>query len=114
MTAERQCILVAVSPASQPKLHALLDGCEADYVESYREASAAVGRRRYDVAIVGLHFGESRMFDFVSEIRRLQPWARVVCIQGTAGQLGDDYVSQVRTAVECIGAEGVIDLSRLS
>jgi len=114
MTDARQRVLVAVSPPSQGKLHALLEDCEADFFESYAEASAALGRRRYAAAVVGLHFGESRMFEFVREIRRQQPSARVVCIQGTAGQLSETALANARTALELLGAEGVIDLSRLS
>jgi len=107
-------ILVAVSPASQGKLHALLEGCDADYFESYPDAAEALARREYAAAIVGLHFGESRMFDFVSEVKRLRPAARVVCVQGTEGQLRPDFVARARVAVELLGAEGVIDLSRLT
>ena len=107
-------ILVAVSSPSQPKLHALLEGQDADYFDSYADAAEALGRREYEVAVVGLHFGESRMFEFVREVKRRRPEARVVCVQGTSGHLGEGVVSGLRTALELLGAEGVIDLSRLS
>lgn len=106
--------LVAVSPPSQAKLHALLEGQDADYFDSYADAAEALGRRPYATVVVGLHFGESRMFEFVREVKRRQADARVLCVQGTSGHLGDGVVSGLRTALELLGAEGVIDLSRLS
>jgi hypothetical protein len=107
-------MLVAVSPPSIGKLQALLDGCDADYFDSYGEAMEALGRGRYETVVIGLHFGESRMFDFIREVKRRQPGARVVCIQGTAGQLNEKAIDCARTALQQIGAEGVIDLSRLT
>jgi hypothetical protein len=107
-------VLVAVSPPSQHKLHALFDGCQADYFESYADATAALARCQYAAVVVGLHFGESRMFEFIRDARRLQQRVRVVCIQGTAGHLGESALASARTAAGLLGAEGVIDLSRLS
>lgn len=114
MQSDRHGMLVAVSPPSIGKLQALLDGCDADYFDSYGDATAVLGHRQYETAVIGLHFGESRMFDFVREVKRRQPGARVVCIQGTAGQLNEKALDCARTALQQIGAEGVIDLSRLS
>ena len=109
-----QAMLVAVSHPSQDKLRALLDGHQADYFDSYVDAARALGERSYAAAVVGLHFGESRMFDFVSEVKRRQPEARVICVQGTAGHLGEGVLAGLRGSLELLGAEGVIDLSRLS
>ena len=114
MDRDRHGILVAVSPPSIGKLQALLEGCDADYFDSYGEATDVLGHRQYETVVIGLHFGESRMFEFVREVKRRQPGARVVCIQGTAGQLHDTALLAARTALQQIGAEGVIDLSRLS
>src|SRR4051812_5605290 len=111
---ETHRVLVAVSPPSQGKLRALLEECEADFFESYGEATAALERRSYSSAVVGLHFGEPRMFDFVREVKRRQSAARIVCVQGTAGQLREGALASARTALQLLGAQGVIDLSRLS
>ena len=107
-------ILVAVSPPSQPKLHALLEDSEADFFESYPDAERALDHHRYAAAVVGLHFGESRMFDFVREVKSRQPWARVLCVQGTAGQLGPGAVTSLAPALEALGVEGPVDLSKLT
>ncbi len=114
MESERHGVLVAVSPPSIGKLQALLDGCDADYFDSYADAARALAERPYEAVVIGLHFGESRMFDFLREVRRHQPGARAICIQGTAGQLNETAIDCVRTALQQIGAQGVIDLSRLS
>ncbi|MGE5640043.1 MAG: hypothetical protein ACM30H_08100 [Clostridia bacterium] len=114
MHTERHGILVAVSPPSLGKMHALLEGCDADYFDSYGDALGALGEKQYETVVIGLHFGESRMFDLVREVKRRQPGARVLCIQGTAGQLNETAIDCARTALQQIGAEGVIDLSRLS
>jgi ActR/RegA family two-component response regulator len=114
MDSDRHGTLVAVSPPSIGKLHALLEGCDADYFDSYGNALSALGEKRYETVVIGLHFGESRMFELVREVKRRQPGARVICIQGTAGHLNETAIDCARTALQQIGAEGVIDLSRLS
>jgi len=114
MRTEHHGMLVAVSPPSIAKLRALLDGCDADYFDSYADATEVLGQRRYETVLIGLHFGESRMFDFVREVKARQPATRVLCVQGTAGQLGADMVSLLTPALEALGAEGPVDLSKLT
>src|SRR5437899_1380995 len=110
---ERSRMLVAVAPPSQAKLHALLSGSDADFFDDYRDALSALARGRYASVVVGVHFGESRMFDFVREVKKLQPGARLVCVQGITGHLGPPP-PYMAPALQALGVEGVLDLTPLS
>ena len=102
--------LVAVSPAGQETVRALLRGCDADFVTSYPEAAVALTRVHYSVVIVGLHFGESRMLDMIQLAREMEPSARIVAVTGS-GASGAGF-SGVRVAFRALGVEGPLDLTK--
>ena len=104
--------LVAVSPAGQESVRALLRGCEADFVTSYPEAAAALTRERYSVVIVGLHFGESRMLDMIGLARELEPSARIVAVTGSGVRPSEPGFAGVRVVLRALGVEGPLDLTR--
>ena len=74
--------LVAVSPAGQETVRALLRGRDVDFVTSYAEAAVALTRKHYSVVIVGLHFGrkQKRMLDMIELARELEPSAQIVTV----------------------------------
>ena len=104
-------ILVAVSPAGQPVVRAMLRGREADFVTSYAEAAATLTRRHYAVVVVGLHFGDSRMLDMIRLVHEIEPAARVVAVMGSETRLGAAALAGVQTALGTLGVEGLVDLT---
>ncbi len=68
-TAASRAVLVATIPAAAERLSHLLLGqrlvCPADLPE----AQPALSRESFALALMGVHFDESRMFDLVSSAR---------------------------------------------
>lgn len=107
-----QRVLVAAPEGAQKTLRRLFAGCEADFFDDYDLAAASLRRRNYAVAIVGLQFAESRMFDFVREARAADPTLRIVCIVGTRSHLKEASRRSLRTALQSLGVEGLLDFTR--
>ena len=109
-----QLALVAVPAPAQPVVRLALGDCRADFVFDYAQAALALGRRAYALIVVGLHFGESRMFDFVRLARAAQPSARIVAVQAEETHLGTAALLGVRTALQVLGVEGLVALAQPS
>ncbi len=72
--------LVAIPSAAQRAVRQALGPCEAQFAATYPDAAVELTRRHYSLIFVGLHFGESRMFDFIELVREMQPSARIVAL----------------------------------
>jgi hypothetical protein len=57
-------------------------------------------------------FAESQMFEFVHEVKKYQPAARVLGVRGLGVPLSDEVRSGLHTALQTVGAEGFVDLTR--
>lgn len=112
MVQEReQRALVAASMPAQKTLRRLFSGCNADFFDDYDLAVVSVRRRNYAVALVGLQFAESRMLDFVREVRSARPELRVVCVIATRSQLREASRRSCQTVLRSIGVEGLVDFT---
>ncbi len=103
--------LVAASMPAQKTLRRLFAGCNADFFDDYDLAAASLRRRNYAFTIVGLQFAESRMLDFVREVRSARPDVRVVCVIATRTQLRDASRRNTQTVLHSIGVEGLLDFT---
>lgn len=112
MTAPAPRVLVAVSQSGYGIATKLLAGCDADIVTSFEQGTQALGRQAYGYVLVGVLFAESHMFEFVQEVKQFQPAARVLGIRGLGAPISDDVRSGLHTALQTIGAEGLVDLTR--
>lgn len=112
MSAPAPRVLVAVSQSGYAIARKLLAGCDADIVTSFEQGTQALARNPYAYVLIGMLFAESHMFEFVQEVRQSQPAARVLGVRGLGAPLSDDVRSGLHTALQTIGAEGLVDLTR--
>ena len=106
-----QRVLVAAPMPAQEALRRLLVGCNADFFDDYDTAALSLRRRNYAVAIVGLQFAESRMLDFVRELRSERPEMRVVCVMATRSHLREASRRNCQTVLRSLGVEGLLDFT---
>ena len=104
--------LVAIPSAAQPTVRQALGRCEAEFAATYPDAALQLTRRHYSLIFVGLHFGESRMFDFIELVREMQPSARIVALMGLDTRLSPKALLGVRTALSAMNVEGFVDLTQ--
>lgn len=106
-----QRALIAASLPAQRTLRRLFEGCNADFFDDYEIAAASLRRRNYSVAIVGLQFAESRMLDFVGEVKSTRPSVRVVCVIATRSHLREASRRSTQVVLRTIGVEGLLDFT---
>jgi hypothetical protein len=112
MTAPAPRVLVAESQAGYAIARKLLSGCDADIVTSFNQGTQALARNPYAYVLVGVLFAESHMFEFIREVRQSQPQARVLGVRGLGVPLNDEVRSGLHTALQTVGADGLLDLTR--
>ena len=83
----------------------------AELVIGFEEGVSALKRGAYTDVVVGYLFAESRMFEFVREVRAIQPAARVLCVKAGGRSLGADVRSGLNEAARQLGCEGFFDLT---
>jgi hypothetical protein len=82
-------IFVATVPLAAERLRAILAGRRVYCARKYADAARALSRERYALAILGIYFDESRMFDVLAHARGSAKNANtpVVCVLGMRGRL---------------------------
>lgn len=112
MAAPATRVLVAVSQSGYAMAKKLLRGCDADIVTSFEEGTRALERTAYAYVVIGLLFAESHMFEFVQEVKRCQPAARVLGVRGLGAPLTEQARSGLHAALQTVGADGLVDFTR--
>jgi hypothetical protein len=104
-------ILVADAPEAIPLHHRILSPrYEVRTVIDYTAACDLV-TRDVDLVVCGVHFDDSRMFEFFSTVRR---WPKpFVCFRGLATPLLPGALHVIRLAGEVLGSAGFIDFVTL-
>jgi hypothetical protein len=105
-------VLVAVSHSGYGIAKKLLAGCDADIVTSFEQGTQALARHAYGYVLIGVLFAESHMFEFLQEVKQSQPAARVLGIRGLGAPLNEEVRSGLHAALQTVGAEGLVDLTR--
>lgn len=80
------------------------------------EAAKAIAYDGIDLVLCGLHFDESRMFDFL-RFMKADPTLKsipFVCIKAIEGKLEPTYNESIRIATQALGADGFFDLWELN
>jgi hypothetical protein len=79
-----RAVLVATVPAAAERLSRLLLGQRVVCPVNLTEAQAALSRESFALAVMGVHFDESRMFDLVSSARAspLNRDVPIICVLG--------------------------------
>jgi len=104
--------------ADVPELEDVFRSCfgaahDVTYAPSYAEALDAIAASRYDLIVVGMHFGESRMFDVI-RFTRLDGRNRstpVVAVRGLASDLAEETHRAVENAVEALGGNAFVEFT---
>ena len=89
MDSTPQPILVATVPVAAERLRAILAGHRVYCARHYAGATRLLSREQFSLAILGVYFAESRMFDLLSFARGSARNARtpVACVVGMRGRL---------------------------
>jgi hypothetical protein len=104
-------ILVADAPAAIPLHHRILaPRYEVRTVIDYT-AACDLATRDVDLVVCGVHFDDSRMFEFFSTVRRMgRPF---ICFRGLTTPLLPGALHVIRLAGEVLGSAGFIDFVAL-
>lgn len=89
MVPQSRPVLVAAVPAAVERLCRLLPDQRTVCPATLVEAQVALARERFALALIGVHFDESRMFDLISYVRAssLNRGVPIVCVLGVRRKL---------------------------
>lgn len=89
MVPQSRPVLLAAVPVAVERLCRLLPDQRTVCPANVAEAQAALARERFALAVIGVHFDESRMFDLISYARAsaLNRGVPIVCVLGVRRKL---------------------------
>jgi hypothetical protein len=98
-------ILVAVAPQAAKRIERALPDAGLCVVRSVDEATLALGQEPFRLAIFGLYFDESRMFELIplaraSALNRSTP---ILCVQGIRGRLSPPALRGLEGTIKAMG-----------
>ena len=110
----RSRILVAAVPKAAVRIERALDGEELRIVRTVEEARLALRTDPFRLAIFGVYFDESRMFELIPCARasRLNREIPILCVLGIARRLSASAVRGLEETVRAIGC-GWLDISAI-
>jgi DNA-binding response OmpR family regulator len=72
-------ILVADTPDGDRRISTILTGHDLVFVRTLREAQRMLAQGPFDLILIGVHFDDSRMFDFLRSLQGSKP--PLVCMR---------------------------------
>jgi len=104
-------ILVADVPQMDGRHSAALQGGQLAFVRTMSEAKQALAAATYDLAVIGVHFDDSQMFDLVRTIRGDAARGKlpIVCVRGRPGFTAITSRT-LEATVKALAADEFIDL----
>ena len=109
-------MLVATIPAAAERLSRLLIGQRLVCPVNLAEAQAALSRERFALAVMGVHFDESRMFDLISSAR-VSPLNRdvpIVCVLGVRRKMSKLTVHLLQETISGMSGCQFLDLTMIA
>lgn len=104
-------VIAAVSMDEQPRLRAILPGCELRFVETGSELVCALAEARCDLMIVEVHFDESAAVAALKCVLARNETFPVVCIRDVPFAKPEHAaLDALRMALGGVGAHAFIDL----
>jgi hypothetical protein len=84
-------VLIAAIPSAAQRLSRLIPDRRIVCPSTLAEAQAALARERFALAVMGVHFDESRMFDLISHARAsaLNRGVPIVCVLGVRRKMSN-------------------------
>jgi hypothetical protein len=109
-------VLIAAIPAAAERLCRLLPDQRTVCPASLAEAQAALAREPFALAIMGVHFDESRMFDLISYARasRLNRGVPIVCVLGVRRKLSTLTVHLLEETINGMSRCQFLDLTAVA
>jgi hypothetical protein len=106
---------VAAVPIAAERLRSILSGHRVFCPVDYHEAKEALSREQYALAIFGVYFDESRMFELVSFARasaanRDTP---IVAVLGIRGRLSDLIIRALEQTINSMPGTRFLDLAAI-
>jgi hypothetical protein len=113
VVAESRAVLVAAVPASAERLCRLLPGHRLIVPATLAEAQAALAREPFALAVMGVHFAESRMFDLLSFARgaALNRDVPILCVLGVRRKLSPLTVRLLEETINAMRGCAFFNLS---
>jgi DNA-binding response OmpR family regulator len=107
-------ILVADTPEADRRLSAILSGYDVVSVRTLEQAERAVDATRFDMVLVGVHFDESRMFDFLRHLQAKGTHGAcpVACTRSYRFVSPAISVEGLEIAVRALGCKLFLDLTK--
>jgi len=108
-------IFVATVPVAAQRLRAILAGHRVYCAEKYADAAHALSRERYALAILGVYFDESRMFDVLAHARASAKNATtpVVCVVGIRGRLSHLLIRSLEQTLNAMPRTAFLNLAAI-
>ena len=105
-------ILIAAAPPAAKRLQAILSGYSMTVARTVQEAQAALAAERFTLAILGVYFDESRMFDVMSYARvgTLNRDVPIVCVRGILGNISPITLRMLEQTVNALSGCEFLDL----
>jgi hypothetical protein len=105
-------VLIAAAPSAARRLQAVLAGHGSTLVRTVEEAREALAAERFALAILGVYFDESRMFDVMSYARtggrnRDVP---IVCVRGMPGSMSPVTLRMLEQTINALSGCEYLDL----
>jgi len=108
-------VLIAAVPLAAKRLQAILAGYPTTVVRTVEEAQEALAAERFALAILGVYFDESRMFDVMSYARtggrnREVP---IVCVRGIASGISPITLRMLEQTINALSGCEFLDLAAI-
>ena len=116
MVAHSRPVLVAAIPVAVERLCRLLADQRTVCPANLAEAQVALARERFALAILGVHFDESRMFDLISYARAsaLNRGVPIVCVLGVRRKLSSLTVHLLEETINGMAGCRFLDLTGIA
>jgi hypothetical protein len=108
-------VLIAAVPEAAARLRRILGAHATVVAQTLQEAQDALSRERFALAVLGVYFDESRMFDVMSSARAsaLNREVPIVCVLGLRGRLSAATVRMLQEIIDSMSACEFLNLAAI-
>jgi hypothetical protein len=108
-------ILVAAVPGAAGRLRDILAGHRVLCPATYAKATLALSREQFALAVFGVYFDESRMFELLSYARASAKNCStpVVCVLGIRGRLSDPVIRCLEQTISSMPLTTFLNLAAI-
>jgi hypothetical protein len=106
-------ILVADTPDGDRRMTTILAGHELTFVHTLGDAQRTLGREKFALILIGVHFDDSRMFDLLRHLQanRVHSGCAVICMRSQHFNSPAITIEGLEIAVKALGCNLFLDLT---